>query len=208
MTGRPSLPGAALVCCLLAWPCAGLAAPLAEPPPDLCVAPATATGAPSAETVTLHLPDVRLQPAQGASVSLGSQLRSSEAVLLNFIYTSCTSICPPMAQIFAATQERLGSRAAQVQMLSISIDPEHDSPRRLQAYARRFGAGTQWRFFTGSLQAIDAVQRAFSVWRPDKMSHTPVTFIKPRGQSHWWRVDGFATPDQLIALALPEAGAP
>jgi protein SCO1/2 len=107
-----------------------------------------------------------------------------------------------MSQIFATAQERLGANAAQLQMLSVSIDPGQDTPAHLKEFAERFHAGRQWTFNTGSQQAIDEIQRAFNVYRPDKMGHTPVTFIKPRGSRQWVRLDGFASPEQLIREAL------
>jgi protein SCO1/2 len=49
------------------------------------------------------------------------------------------------------------------------------------------------------------VQRAFNVYRPDKMGHTPVTFVRARGARRWVRLDGFATPQQLIREAFASA---
>lgn len=178
------------------------------PPPDdeLCHTPAAsptlnAAAIPrSLQTVTL--PAVRLRQHTGQAVSFDASLGDDRPVLLNFVYTSCTTVCPPMSQIFAATQEKLGERREQVRMVSISIDPEHDNAARLREYATRFEAGPQWRFHTGSTEAIDAVQRAFNVYRPDKMGHTPVTFVRPKGSRQWLRLDGYASPDQLIREAF------
>lgn len=176
---------------------------------DLCLTPPppTASGAGASQPVTVRLPAVRLRSHSGPPVEFATSLDEQRPVLLNFIFTSCTTVCPPMSQIFAALQERLGTRREQVQMVSVSIDPEHDSPARLRDYAARFGAGTQWRFHTGSTDAIDAVQRAFNVYRPDKMGHTPVTFIRPKGSppGQWRRLDGYATPDDLLRAAFAAA---
>ena len=176
----------------------------ADPPgAEVChTASAEELAASGARQVAVTLPNVLLQPMHGAPVALTQRIRTADAVLLNFIYTSCTSICPPMAHIFATAQARMGARAAELQLVSVSIDPEHDSPKRLQAYAALFRAGPQWSFHTGSQAAVDKVQRAFQVYRPDKMGHQPVTFIKPRGQDGWLRIDGLAKPEQLVALAL------
>lgn len=173
-------------------------------PGEICHTPETSPVAAgltrSVQTVTL--PTVRLRQQSGESVSLAGMLDGDAPVLLNFIFTSCTTVCPPMSQIFAAVQERLGPQRAQVRMVSVSIDPEHDQPARLRDYAARFEAGPQWRFHTGSTAAIDAVQRAFNVYRPDKMGHTPVTFVRPRASRQWVRLDGYATPDELIRTAF------
>jgi protein SCO1 len=175
-------------------------------------APSSATTLPgsatvSRSTVQVRLPSVKVQQHNGKLVAFNSSVDDTRHVLLNFVFTSCTSICLPMAQIFSEAQERLGTQAGQVQMISISIDPSQDSPARLTDYAGRVGAGPQWTFHTGSQEAIDAIQRAFNVYRPDKMGHTPVTFVRPRGAQQWVRLDGFASPQRLIteaqALAAP-----
>lgn len=176
----------------------------AAPADDVCHTPPPADGLQRSSSA-ITLPPVRLRRHDGATVTLPAAVSDEQPVLLNFLFTSCTTICPPMAQIFAATQEQLGARRTQLQMLSISIDPLVDHPARLREYAARFGAGPQWRFHTGSPEAIDAVQRAFNVWRPDKMGHTPVTFVRARGAKLWVRLDGFATPTQLIREAFAGA---
>lgn len=205
---------AALPALLLAG--AALAAPGARPAPqdELChgttpaasaasAPPAPASQAPVRSLQSVTLPAVRLRTqAGGAPVALADSIGEDRPVLLNFVFTSCTTICPPMTQIFAAAQERLGERRAQVRMISISIDPGQDTPARLREYAARFDAGPQWLFHTGSADAIDAVQRAFNVHRPDKMGHTPVTFVRARGSRQWVRLDGFASPEQLVREAL------
>jgi protein SCO1/2 len=152
--------------------------------------------------VPVRLPSVRLRPHTGPAADFAGSLDEQRPVLLNFIFTSCTTVCPPLSQTFAAVQERLGGRRELVQMVSVSIDPEHDTPARLRDYAARFGAGSQWRFHTGSTEAVDAVQRAFNVYRPDKMGHTPVTFVRPKAGRQWVRLDGYASPDELIRVAF------
>lgn len=181
------------------------AAGSAAPADDVCHTPTGAVDGLLRSSSAITLPPVRLRRHDGATVTLPAAVSDEQPVLLNFLFTSCTTICPPMAQIFAATQEQLGARRTQLQMLSISIDPLVDHPARLREYAARFDAGPQWRFHTGSPEAIDAVQRAFNVWRPDKMGHTPVTFVRARGAKLWVRLDGFATPTQLIREAFAGA---
>jgi protein SCO1/2 len=176
----------------------GMHAPQSEPG-----APQEATQAGVARSVvSVRLPAARVRQHTGGIASFDTLLNDDRPVLLNFVYTSCTAICLPMSQIFAATQERLGSQSDKLQMLSVSIDPGEDTPTRLKEYADRFHAGSQWIFNTGSQEAVDQIQRAFNVYRPDKMSHTPVTFVRPRGSRQWVRLDGFAPPDLLIREAL------
>jgi protein SCO1/2 len=68
----------------------------------------------------------------------------------------------------------------------------------LAEYAKRYHAGPQWHYYTGTVQASLAVQRAFDTYRGDKMNHTPVTFVRARSGGTWLRIDGYATPDELV----------
>jgi len=145
------------------------------------------------------VPNVTLVREDGSPVALKQELGDGRPVVLNFIYTTCTSICPLSSQTFADLQARLGVGREKVHLVSISIDPEQDTQARLREYAKRFGAGPQWQHYTGTLNASMAAQRAFNVYRGDKMDHAPVTLIRLTPESHWVRIEGFTTPDQLMA---------
>ena len=132
----------------------------------------------------------------------GHEIPGRPAVLA-FIYTSCTTVCPVLTSVLATLQARLGETRDQVHLLSISIDPEYDTPARLHEYARRFGAGPQWNHYTGTLAASQAAQKAFDVYRGDKMKHQPGVLVRPLPGAKWVRIDGFASPDDLLA-ELPE----
>jgi protein SCO1/2 len=103
-----------------------------------------------------------------------------------------------MSSVFAQFERRLGADADKVHLMSISIDPEHDTPARLVEYARKFHAGREWQHYTGALDASLAVQRAFDAYRGDKMSHTVLTLMRAAPGKPWLRLDGFVTPDDLV----------
>ena len=148
-------------------------------------------------TVQYAAPHVRLVRHDGKGVDFAAELDDGRPVFMNFIYTTCTAICPPMSQTFATLQRKLGAGRDKVHMISVSIDPEQDTPERLAEYAARFGAGPQWQFYTGSVEASSAVQKAFGVWRGDKMSHTPLTLVRLAPDGDWVRYDGFVTAERL-----------
>jgi len=154
-------------------------------------------------TISYSMPDVTLVRADGERVQLARELDDGRPVLLDFVYTTCTTICPVLSQTFAEVQKRLGPDAAKIKMISISIDPEEDTPARLLDYAKRFHAGAQWQFYTGTVEASIATQRAFDAYRGDKMSHQPVTFFRGAPGQPWVRLDGFATPDALVSELRP-----
>ncbi|WP_409410194.1 SCO family protein [Burkholderia sp. Bp9142] len=144
-------------------------------------------------------PSVQLVRDDGQAVSLVKELDDGRPVILTFIYTSCTTICPMISQTLEQLQGELGADRDKVHIMSISIDPEADTPERLRTYAARFGAGPEWQHYTGTVDASVAAQRAFNVYRGDKMNHTPVTFVRAAPGQPWLRIDGFATPTELLA---------
>jgi protein SCO1 len=144
------------------------------------------------------IPDVVLVDADARPVRLRELLASEDPVMLNFIFTTCSTICPVMVRVFADVPARLGAAAKDVRMISISIDPENDTPAKLKTYAKTFGDDLRWRFLTGRLEDIKAVQLAFDTYRGDKMNHEPLTLIRQARAKSWLRIDGFANPDDLV----------
>ena len=145
------------------------------------------------------VPDVQLVDANGAGVSLRGELADPDRpVILNFIFTTCSAVCPVMSATFSQVQAALGPQRDAVRMVSISIDPEQDTPAALKAYAGKYGAGPQWQMLTGSLDDSIAVQRAFDVYRGDKMNHQPATFLRAAPGHPWVRLDGFASAADIL----------
>lgn len=148
--------------------------------------------------VSYTVPPLMLTRQDGKEVSLGKELDDGRPVVLTFIYTTCTTVCPVLTQTLAQLQQQLGADSAKVHLMSISIDPEQDTPARLRDYAKKFGAGPEWQHYTGTVQASIAAQRAFDVYRGDKMNHNPVTLLRAAPGQPWVRIDGFATAQDLL----------
>lgn len=143
------------------------------------------------------IPDVQLIDAQGDPVSLRGILESGQPVALNFIFTTCTTICPVMTVTFAQMQRQLGTAAEQLQLVSVSIDPEYDRPDVLKAYASQFQAEDNWTFLTGDSDDIVAVLRSFDSYAGSKMNHQPVTLLHGPQSDDWIRIDGLANGESL-----------
>lgn len=145
-----------------------------------------------------RLPDAKLIGTDGKETTLLEVLGGGKPVMVNFIFTTCTTICPVLSATFSQVQGELGADRDAVRMISISIDPEEDTPDRLSAYAERYHAGPQWRFFTGRLDDIIAIQKAFDVYRGNKMSHEPAILLRGDADSPWVRLDGFASAADVV----------
>jgi protein SCO1/2 len=150
-----------------------------------------------------QVPDVELVRDDGRHVSLPAEMNDGRPVVLAFIYTSCTTVCPLTSQTLSLVQQKLGDVRDRVHIMSISIDPEQDTPARLREYAKTFHAGAQWQHYTGTLAASQGAQRAFDVYRGDKMDHAPAVLVRRAPGGEWVRIDGFATAEQVLA-ELPD----
>lgn len=166
-----------------------------------------AAGAPRLSAASVQLPALQLTRQDGRTLPLALLLGEDRPVVMNFIFTSCTAICPVLSQVFAEVRDRLGEQRGRYHFVSASIDPEQDTPRRLREYGARFNADEGWTFLTGSTAACAALQTAFGINRGDKMNHVPATFIRAARAGAWTRVDGFASPALLLAQlrGLPPA---
>jgi len=134
----------------------------------------------------------------GATSTLDEIVGNDTPVLLNFVFTTCTTICPVQTATFSQVQRKLGEDAQKVTMISVSIDPEHDTPTRLREYSELFKAGPQWHFLTGSTKEMIAIQRAFDAYHGAKMNHRPLTFIKAPDTAAWIRLEGMASAADIL----------
>lgn len=142
--------------------------------------------------------DLTFTNQDGRKVTLRDALATSDPVMVNFIFTSCTTICPVMSAGFSSLERRLAGEQRAVRLVSISIDPEVDTPARLKEYAGGLGAGNDWWFLTGTVADVEAAQRAFGAYRGSKEGHSAATFIRRTGTGQWEQLDGLASGETLL----------
>lgn len=152
----------------------------------------------SVSKVDYTVPAVELTSERGETANIANVLNSDKPVMLNFIFTTCTTICPVLSASFSQVQEVLGDEMGDLEMVSITIDPEYDTVDKLSAYARRFDAGEQWRFFTGNLEDVVSVEKAFDIYRGSKMNHEPITLIRVSSKAPWLRINGLADANDIV----------
>jgi protein SCO1 len=136
------------------------------------------------------IPDVVLVNQNGTKVRFRELMQSNKPVIVDFIFGTCTTICPILSVSFANLQQKLGPDSQKVQLVSISIDPENDSPKVMKEYLKRYRAKPGWDFLTGTRSDIDKVMYAFNAYIPNKMSHYPLTLIRSSKDGKWIRIFG------------------
>ena len=136
------------------------------------------------------IPDVVLIDQDGNKVRLKKLLEAEQPVAVDFIYATCTTICPILSAGYANLQRKLGTETTKVNLVSITIDPENDTPALLKEYLGKYQAKPGWEFLTGSRADIDRVMKAFDAYFRDKMDHKPLTFIRSPKDGSWIRLYG------------------
>lgn len=167
----------------------------------LCLgqAASAAKDAPYSRTLEKYeVPDVTLINQDGAKVKLKELLLSDKPVLVDFVYTTCTTICPILSANFTNFQRQLAAKAGSFQLVSISIDPENDTPKAMKAYLQRYYAKPGWDFLTGSRDDIDRVLVALEAKTQSKMDHLPLILIKSPAEDRWLRIYGLIGTTELI----------
>lgn len=146
--------------------------------------------------------DASLIDESGRSVHF-NDLVKGHAVAINFIFTRCTSICLPMSGTFVTAEKLEGSTG--VRFISISIDPEVDTPGRLAAWKERFGGGSSWTLLTGGKAEIDRLAKGLGAFSPDRSLHSPTVIVYDEPSGRMVRLNGLGGA-KLIVRALHDVG--
>ena len=145
--------------------------------------------------------DVELLDQDGRKVRFYSDMLKGKTVVVNAFFTSCTSVCPPMNRNLEKVQEALGARLGRdVFLVSISVDPETDTPTRLKEYARRFHARPGWTFLTGKKENVDWALYKVGQYVEGKDDHTTVIVIGNEATGLWKKALGMAKAEDLIQI--------
>lgn len=153
------------------------------------------------------LPAVALTTMRGEPRMLDSELANEVPLVLNFVFTTCSTSCSLQTAVLAQVQREWTGRGRKLQLASITIDPDNDTPEQLRKFAGSFHTGPDWQFYTGRFDDLLRVQKHFDVYRGSKASHPPVLLLRRHTRAPWVRVEGFPGAAELVALleSLPAA---
>lgn len=146
----------------------------------------------------LQIPDVEVLDQDGKTRHFYSDLIKGKTVAINFIFTNCTTICPPLGATFARVQRDLGDK--NVHFISVSVDPLTDTPERLKSWGAKFKAGAGWTFVTGNKPEIDQLLRALGASASRREDHTPSIVVGNDAKDVWTRTYGLSKSTQIVSL--------
>lgn len=140
--------------------------------------------------VDYQIPAVTLLNQQGDAIPLRDYLSADKPIILEFIFTSCTTLCPNQSVKFANFQKKLQPDTEQVRLVSITVDPETDSPEVLRHYLQQYQSQPGWDFLTGSKADIKQVMTAFDIKPSDMITLNSSLLLRSPKTGRWVRVDG------------------
>jgi cytochrome oxidase Cu insertion factor (SCO1/SenC/PrrC family) len=158
---------------------------------------------PAAMQAAAYFPNIELVTQDGEKVHLFDDVLRGRTVLINFLFTTCAGACSPITANLARVQRALGDRIGRdIVMVSITVDPEKDTPTVLKAYAEKFGARPGWYFLTGSKANLDQVLYKLGGYTEDKNQHSTVLIVGNTARGGWRKMAAVGDPTGIANAVL------
>ncbi len=163
----------------------------------LAALPLAASAQPAA-AAEKYFRGLKLVDQDGRTVDLYDDLMKDRVVVINSFFTACQGSCPLLAALFSHLQARFGTSGEKgLRLISITADPEHDTPEKLKAYAAKVGAKDGWTLLTGSREQVDAALSRLGQYaaRPD--AHSNVIVAGNLRTGLWKKALGLAKREEV-----------
>ena len=156
---------------------------------------------PVAESAEIDLRDRQLVDQHGRQVMFVSDVIGDNIVVMDFVYTTCTTICPVLSALFNQVQKKLGDDVGtEVTLVSMSVDPIRDTPQRMKAYSAKHDAGDGWVWLTGPKPVVDEVLVGLGAYTTNFEDHPTMVLIGDGQTGEWKRLFGFPNPDRIVQV--------
>jgi protein SCO1/2 len=154
---------------------------------------------PALESADVDLRDRPLVTQHGEEVMFVSDVIGDNIVVMDFVYTTCTTICPVLSALFNQVQTKLGDQVGDdVWLVSMSVDPIRDTPQRMKAYSAKHHAGDGWLWLTGPKPVVDEVLVGVGAYTTNFEDHPTMVLIGDGRTGEWKRLFGFPNPDRIV----------
>jgi len=146
-----------------------------------------------------YFPNLPVTTHEGKTVRFYDDLIKGKIVVVSFIFTRCTDICPITTSRLAQVEEKLGESVGRdVFIYSISVDPENDTPEQLKKYAEAFHTGPGWFFLTGKLADIREINGKFGERMRSLTEHRNEIVLGNEATGDWQRDNVFGDIDRVV----------
>ena len=161
-------------------------------------APKQEKSTPAAEQ---YFTDLELLDQDGKKVRLYTDLLKGKTVVVNTFFATCPTVCPPLTANLKKVQDHFGDRVGKdLFFVSITVDPETDTPEKLRAFAQKFQTKSGWSFVTGKKENVDRALYKFGQYVKEKNDHGTVLLIGNVPTELWKKAYGLAPRTDLIKI--------
>lgn len=145
----------------------------------------------------LSVPDIEVVDQNGKHLRFDSDILKGRIAVINTFFTNCTAICPITQETFSRLSKSLGDRLGrEVVLVSISIDPENDTPQHMKHWGEKFHVGPGWTLASGTKPDIEQLLKSIGLFAPGAKRHQTAVLIG-NPSTGWIRESGFASQEKL-----------
>ena len=157
---------------------------------------------PALEAAEIDLRNRAVLDQDGQEMEFVTDAIGDHIVVMDFVYTTCTTICPVLSALFNQVQTKLGNDVvgSEVRLISMSVDPIRDTPQRLKAYSAKHRAGDGWLWLTGAKPDVDDVLTGLGAYTANFEDHPTMVLIGDPRTGEWKRLFGFPNPDRIVSI--------
>lgn len=155
----------------------------------------------AAEFADIDLREHMLLNQDGEKVAFVGDVVGDNIVVMDFVYTTCTTVCPVLTALFSQVQMRLGDRLGDdVVLVSLTVDAARDTPQRLKAYSMKHRAREGWIWLTGPKPTMDDVLTGLGAYSVNFEDHPSMVIVGDARTGQWKRMFGFPSPDRIMKV--------
>jgi protein SCO1 len=156
-----------------------------------------------------YFPNTIVQTHDGRKLRFYDDVVRGKVVVFNMMYSVCTGICPGNTANLLQVQQALGSRLGKdIFMVSMTLQPEFDTPKALQDYVKSYGIKPGWTFLTGQPKEMDVIRRKLGFFNDDPKidsdlaNHTGMVRIGNETLDRWFMMPALSAPKQIARAIL------
>ena len=145
-----------------------------------------------------YIPNLQVKTQDGETVRFYDDLIKGKIVIISFIYTSCTDICPLTTARLSQLEDRLGDALGRdVFMISMTVDPKRDTPQKMKEFSSAFQTRPGWTFVTGTPEDIRAINYKFGERSEILSEHRNQIVLGNDATGEWQRDSAFSDLNRL-----------
>jgi len=148
-----------------------------------------------------YFTDLELVTQDGEKVRFYTDVLRNRVVLINFMFTNCQDACPMMTRMLTQVETLLGEDRSKVELVSISIDPERDSPAAMKEFAKKHGADHEgWVFLTGEPDRVNYIVKKLGQYTDEVEAHSTLMLAGNVREMHWKKVPPMVPPSGIAEI--------